>query len=382
MVGRVRVALVHDWLTGMRGGERVLHELALLYPQARLYTLVHVPGSTSPAIERLDIHSSPLSRLPGAANHYRKLLPLFPWAVKGLKVDDCDLVISCSHAVAKSVRPPPHTPHLSYCLTPMRYIWSQADRYLGRGLRRALATPLVAGLRRFDRRTSGPERVTRFVAISSEVSRRIRSCYGRESEVVFPPVQVQRIRPNHKAPEEFYLMVGGFVPYKCEGMAIAAFQKLGRRLVVVGDGPDRRRLEAAAGPGIEFTGRISDAELADLYARCRALVYPQEEDFGIAAVEAQAAGRPVIAYGAGGARDTVVPLMDAELTGEHRAPTGLWFHTQSTAALCQAVRDFEDCEHRFDAGEIRRWAEAFGPERFCKQFQEQVDLMLRGAKGP
>lgn len=369
----MKVVLVHDWLTGMRGGERVLEELAGMFPDAELFTLIHVPGSTSPRIEALRITASPLSRLPGAARHYRKLLPLFPFAIEALRLPPCDLVLSTSHAVAKSVRPPPGAVHVCYCFTPMRYVWDQADAYLGRGLRRALAAPLAAWLRRFDRRTSGPERVHRIVAISRTVAERVRRNWGREADVVFPPVAVERFQLRAGPPEDFYLLVGGFVPYKREDLALRAFAELGRPLLVVGDGPGRRRLEAEAPPNVRFLGRLDDAEVADLYARCRALVYPQEEDFGIVPVEAQAAGRPVIAYGRGGASETVVPLDDPE----QRAPTGVWFEPQTAEALVAAVRRFEREEQRFAPAAIRRHAEQFRGERFRAELLACIESALR-----
>lgn len=382
MLPAVRIALVHDWLTGMRGGERVLHELALMYPDADLYTLIHVAGSTSPAIEHLDIRPSPLSRIPGVAAHYRKLLPLFPWAIGRLHARGYDLVISTSHAVAKGLPTDPGTPHLAYCLTPMRYVWDQVDAYLGRGLRRALAAPLVAYLRRFDLRTSAPDQVTRFVAISNAVADRIRRHYGRESGVVFPPIDVESIRPSGKASDDFYLLVGGFVPYKREALAIEAFRRLGRRLLVAGDGPGRRALQSSAPANVEFTGRISDGELADLYARCRALVYPQEEDFGLIAVEAQAAGRPVIAYGRGGATDTVRPLGAAPRATAEDPPTGIWFEQQTPESLAEAVERFEAVEDHFDPHAIRSWAERFGPERFRSGILREIaPLLAAGAAG-
>jgi len=371
----VRVALVHDWLTGMRGGERVLQEVVQHFPDADLYTLVHVPGSTSPEIDALRIRASPLSRLPGVDRHYRKLLPLFPWAARRLHLEDYDLVLSIHHAVAKGVRIARGTPHLCYCLTPMRYIWDQIDSYLGQGLRRRLAQPLVAQLRDFDRRTSGREHVTRFAAISHTVAARIERHYARRADVIHPPVDVDRIRPNGLPADDFYLLVGGFVPYKREDLAIEAFRRLGRRLVVAGDGPTRDRLAASAPANVEFLGRVSDGELAGLYARCRALVYPQEEDFGIIAVEAQAAGRPVIAFGRGGAAETVVPLQEG--TGAEPGPaTGIWFGEQAPAALARAVERFERLEARFDSGAIRSWAEHFGPERFRRELQAQVARTL------
>lgn len=367
----MRVALVHDWLTGMRGGERVLEELAKLYPSADLYTLIHVPGATSPAIESLRIYASPLSRLRGIEKRYRALLPLYPWAIQRFRLEGYDLVISTHHAVAKAIPVAPGTPHLSYCLTPMRYIWDQADAYLGRGPRRFLATPLVALLRRFDVRTSG-QNVTRFVAISHAVADRIRRHYGREAPVVWPPVRVDSIQPDRRPPDDFYLLVGGFVPYKREALAIEAFRGLNRRLVIAGDGPGRARLQAGAPSNVEFRGHVPDTELARLYARCRALIHPQDEDFGICAVEAQAAGRPVIAYGRGGVRDTVVPLDAAD----GRAPTGLWFEPHDAEALRQAVRKFESAEAQFQAGPIRTWAERFGAAAFQQGLQAQVDIAM------
>jgi glycosyltransferase involved in cell wall biosynthesis len=369
----VRVALVHDWLTGMRGGERVLDELAGLFPDADLYTLFHVPGATSERIERLRIFASPLSRLPGAARHYRKLLPLYPWAIERFRLSGYGLVLSTSHAVAKGVRVDPGTPHLCYCHTPMRYVWDQADAYLGRGLRRAAAAPLVRYLRRFDLRTAGPDRVQRFVANSRNVAARIRERYGREAAVVYPPVAVGRIRPSGRAPEDFFLLVGGFVPYKREDVVLEAFRRLRRRLVVVGDGPQRARRLAQAPPGVEFPGRVSDADLADLYARARALIFPAEEDFGIAAVEAQAAGRPVIALGRGGALETVVPP-GAE--GDGGAPTGLFFAEQTAGSLAEAVLAFERLEAEFDPRAIRAHALRFAPERFRAGIEREIAQLL------
>jgi glycosyltransferase involved in cell wall biosynthesis len=356
----------------MRGGERVLEELVRLFPDADIFTLVHVPDATSPTIEERPIHTSFLSHIPGIRRHYRMWLPLFPTAIQSLDLSGYDRVVSCSHAVAKGVRVPDNARHVSYCLTPMRYVWDQQDAYLGQGARRLLAAPLAAYLRRFDRRTSTPERVDRFVAISSAVQERISRHYGRSANVVHPPVATDRIRPSGAPPEDFYLLVGGFVPYKREDVAIEAFRKLGRRLIVAGDGPSRRRLAATAPPNVGFVGRVTDAELARLYADCRALVHPQDEDFGIAAVEAQAAGRPVIALGRGGARDTVRPLGFDEGTAED-PPTGVWFDRQEPEALADAVHAFEKQESLFDARAIRAWAEGFSAERFRHEILEEID---------
>jgi glycosyltransferase involved in cell wall biosynthesis len=370
----VRVALVHDWLTGLRGGERVLDELAALWPEADLYTLVHVPGSTTERIDALRIHTSPLARLPGAARHYRKLLPLHPFAVRRLRIEGYDLVLSVHHAVAKGARIAPGTPHLCYCLTPMRYVWDQIDAYLGRGPRRALAAPLVAALRRFDRATAGPEQVSRFVASSRTVAARVQSHYGRRASVVNPPIDTDRFQPDGRRPGDFYLLVSAFVPYKRDEVAIEAFARLGRRLVVVGDGPRRAALARRAPRGVEFVGRVPEAEMPALFARCRALVHPQEEDFGIAAVEVQAAGRPVIAFGRGGATETVLPLQGPP-DAAARA-TGVWFDAQTPESLAAAVHRFEAAEGFFDSKLIRSHAERYSAPRFRDEIQREARSLL------
>jgi glycosyltransferase involved in cell wall biosynthesis len=256
----------------------------------------------------------------------------------------------------------------------MRYVWDQVDAYLGQGLRRALARPLVSHLRSFDVRTSAPSRVQRFVAISQCVAQRIARHYRRDASVVYPPVDVDRLRPDHSPPDDFYLLVGGFVPYKREDLAIEAFRRLGHQLVVAGDGPTRARLAARAPSNVTFLGRVADAELARLYARCRALIYPQEEDFGIVAVEAQACGRPVIALGRGGALETVVPLCSGPPATE--AVTGLHFQPQTADALVAAIRRFEAERHTFDPQAIRAHAERFSPARFRAEIGREVELVL------
>jgi glycosyltransferase involved in cell wall biosynthesis len=385
----LKVALVHDWLTGYRGGERVLLHLARRFPKADLFTLFHTPGSVPREIEDRRITTSVLDRLPWTDLHYRKLLPFFPWAMRRFDLAGYDLVVSTSHAVAKSIRLPPGVAHLDYCFTPMRYIWDQADAYLGRGPVRWLATPLIHALRRFDVKTSGPDSVTRFVAISNEVSDRIQRHYGRRARVIAPPVDVSWIEPSSEPAEDFYLLVAGFVPYKRDALVIETFRKLSRRLIVVGDGPEREALERTATSNIEFVGRVDDARLADLYRRCRALIHPQCEDFGLVPVEAQAAGRPVIAFGEGGARDTVRPLAeethdliarrqgithcDAEQGSD---ATGIFFDEPTTQALAIAIERFEKVEHQFDPNRIRRWAEQFSAARFDEAFDREIDATV------
>ena len=377
----MRIALVHDWLTGYRGGERVLEHLARRFPDADLYTLFHEPGSVPATIERLAIETSPLDRLPFARRHYRKLLPLHAWAIRQFDLRGYDLILSTSHAFAKSVRVPPGAPHLSYCFTPMRYVWDQTDEYLGRGMKRALALPLAATLRSFDRRTSGPAAVTRFVAISHEVAGRIRRHYGREANVVPPPVDVSWITPASGPADNFFLLVSGFVPYKREDVALECFRRSGRRLVVAGDGPGRRALEPDCPPNIEFLGRVDDATLAELYRRCRALIHPQREDFGMIAVEVQAAGRPVIAFGKGGVLDSVRPLLPnpVEALEDVLPVTGLFFDRQDPIALEQAIERFEKAEFQFHPASLRSWAEGFSPERFDAALDVEMGACLRGA---
>jgi glycosyltransferase involved in cell wall biosynthesis len=296
-----RVALVHDWLTGMRGGERCLEVLCELFPAAPLFTLLHVPGSVSPTIENRRIVASFVQRLPRAAARYRSYLPVFPLAISRFDLAGYDLVVSMSHCVAKGVRAPARALHLCYCFSPMRYVWDLYDDYFGgRGTAVRLLMPSLAGaLRRWDRRTAG---VDHFVAISRHIAERIRRAYDRPADVLYPPVDVQRFEIAD-AVDDYYLVVAALVPYKRVDLAVAAATRLGRRLVVVGTGPEEARLRALAGPTVTFLGWRPDAEVAGLYARCRALLFPAVEDFGITPLEAAAAGRPTIAMAAGGAQD-------------------------------------------------------------------------------
>ncbi|MBJ20755.1 MAG: glycosyltransferase family 4 protein [bacterium] len=379
----MRVALVHDWLTGYRGGERVLHHLARRYPDADLFTLIHERGSVPAEIESRRILTSPLDRIPGRAHHYRKLLPLFPWAIRQFNLSGYDLVLSTSHAVAKSVRTPPDVAHIDYCFTPMRYVWDHVDAYLGHGARRRLASPLIRRLRRFDVATSGKESVTRFIAISTDVADRIRRHFGRHARVIPAPVDIDWIECARGPAQDYYLLVGGFVPYKREDLAIEAFRRLDRRLVIAGDGPMRARLARRAPANIEFTGRVDEATLAELYRGCRALLYPQREDFGLVALEAQAAGRPIIGFAAGGILDTVRPLRNEEVEVEpgesagSQDATGVFFGEQTPVALRAAIERFEKREELFDPQRLRRWAERFSPARFDEGLDHEIEAAMR-----
>jgi glycosyltransferase involved in cell wall biosynthesis len=304
----LRIALVHDWLTGMRGGEKCLEVLCRAFPEATLYTLIHRQGALAPAIEAMTIRTSPLQLIPGVARHYRHLLPIMPLAARAWRLKDVDLVISLSHCVAKAVVPPPGVPHVCYCFTPMRYAWQGRDTYLeswsDRPVRRALARRMLTRLRRWDLATAG--RVTHFVAISETIRERIAECYGRESRVIQPPVNVNFYSPIPRVPrDDAYLVVSALVPYKRIDQAVAACIESGRRLNIIGEGPERARLEAMAGPTVHFLGWQRDEVIGDYYRSCRALLFPGEEDFGIVPIEALACGAPVIALGRGGVAETV-----------------------------------------------------------------------------
>ena len=368
----MRVALVHDWLTGMRGGERCLEVFCELFPDADLFTLLHVPGTVSPLIERRRVVTSFVQRLPGAARRYRYYLPLFPAAVATFDLRGYDLVVSSSHCVAKGVRAAREAVHVSYCYTPMRYVWDLYDDYFGRGagpLTRALMPPVAAALRAWDRASS--RRVQHFVAISHYVADRIRRCYGRDADVIYPPVDVSRFRLADAGAGEFYLVVSALVPYKRVDLAVEAANRLRRRLLVVGTGPEERRLRTLAGPTVEFLGWRSDEEIAGLYRRCCALLFPGVEDFGIVPLEAMAAGRPVIAYGHGGTLETIVGLG----TGQE-PPTGVFFGEQTVEALVDALRRFEANAHRFAPKALRARAEAFDRPRFKERIGAYIDARL------
>lgn len=363
------VALVHDWLLGMRGGERVLEELCRLFPRARIYTFFHRPGAASAEIEARPIRTSPLNRLPGIERYYRATLPLLPFAAEALRLAPCDLVISTSHCVARSVRAPRGTPHLCVCFTPMRYLWGMQEAYVGRGARRLLYEALARPLRSWDRRTH--TRVDRFVAISEHVRARIRAAYGRESEVIYPPVDVERFRPAEKA-DDYFLVVSALVPYKRIDLVVEAFRGRDEELRIAGSGPLLGRLRASAPANVRFLGWVEEERLPGLVARARALVFPTEDEFGIVPVETQAAGRPVIALGRGGAAETVVP------PGTGAPPTGIWFDAQTPAALGEALDRFREIEADFEPQRLRAHAQRFAPEHFRAAILRSVAELLAG----
>jgi len=361
----MRIALVHDWLFHMRGGEQVLEHFCRMFPDAPIYTLFHRPGRLSPLIAERSIQASLFNRLPAVHRYYRLLLPLYPLAVRTIRLPrDVDVVISGSHCAAKAVPVPEGVRHICYCHSPMRYLWHQFDAYFPRWLRESPAWELlgrvVEELRRWDVATA--ENVDVFVANSNTVRTRIRECYGRDAVVIHPPVDTARFRPLDVPREAFYLCVGAFVPYKRIDLAIAACNRLRRELVVVGNGPLEKKLRAVAGDRTHFLGWVDGRRLVELYNRCRALLFPPLEDFGLVPVEAQACGAPVICYGRGGATETVVPP-EAGVR-----PTGIWFEEQSVEGVVEAIERFERMESWFDPRALRANAERFGPERFRSEF--------------
>jgi glycosyltransferase involved in cell wall biosynthesis len=373
----LRVALVHDWLTGMRGGERCLEDLCLLFPHADLYTLFHFPGSVSPLIERMAIHTarrfSWISRLPPARRRYRWFLPLFPRAVEGFDLRGYDLVVSLSHCVAKGGGEGQGVPRISYCFTPMRYIWDQALCYFNPDRFPHPLLPLIraslARLRRWDLRAH-PDR---YLAISRAVAERIGRLYGREAGVIHPPVDLDRLPPPKGEPAgDYYLVVSALAPYKRIEDAIEAARLLGRRLVIVGTGEDDRRLRARAGPETVFRGWLEDAEIARLYRGARALLLPGEEDFGITPLESMASGRPVVALGRGGALETVV---DLERAGDS-APTGVLYGEPGAEPLAEAMRKLERSQASFEPAALRAHAARFGRPRFRSEIRAALEAFM------
>ncbi len=360
-----KVAITTDWLVSFGGAERVLIALHGLFPDAPVFTSLYDPSRLPPAMQGWDVRTSWLQRIPYAKRQHRTLLPLMPAAFESLDLSGYDLIITCSSAFSKGVVTARETRNICYCHTPPRYLWDLYDEHVGGTPLKPLLSVAADRLRRQDLRAA--DRVDSFVANSHEVASRIHRHYGRKAEVIHPPVDVERVVPNGKDPEDFYLVVSRLVPYKRVDLAVAAANRLGLRLVVVGEGPVRRRLEGLAGSTVEFLGRRSDAEIAALYARCRAFLFPGREDFGIAPVEAQAAGRPVIAYGTGGVTETV-------LAGE----TGVFFQEQTVSSVADAILR-ERADH-FDPSACRTNAERFSTERFLRSFRSLIGREMAASR--
>jgi len=354
----LRVALVHDWLIHMRGGEKVLEALVEVFPQADIHTLFFDRTRLSPVFDKVKIKGSFLQYLPGIKSCYRWLLPVLPFAARSLRLDPYDLVISSSHCVAKACRVPSGALHICYCHTPARYVWGFEDEYFGRypvPIRKVIHA-LLGWLRKQDLESN--RGVHFFIANSQNTARRIEKYYQREAEVIHPPVDTVRLGQVEEKPGEGFLVVSALVPYKRVDLAVEAFNRLGYPLTIVGSGPELGRLKRMAGPNVRFLGALSDEEVRDQYAGTRALIFPGEEDFGIVPVEAEACGKPVIAFARGGALETV--------TGG----TGVFFSEQTAESLMEAVRRFEKLP--FHAAIIREHAARFDR----KAFQDKMRLLI------
>jgi glycosyltransferase involved in cell wall biosynthesis len=366
-----RVALVHDWLNGMRGGEKVLEALCDRYPDADIFTLFYVPGSVSEQIGRHRITTSGLQKLPFARTHYRRYLPLYPTAIEQFDLDGYDLVISSSHCAAKAIVAPGHARHLCYCHSPMRYAWDQFDAYfgperVGTVASRWLYRPMLKRLARWDAATAS--RVGRFVTNSQHVAGRIRRYYNREATIVYPPVDTIFYHPDSTPSGQHFLVVSALVPYKRIDVAIEACRRVGARLRIVGDGPDRARLEKLADGRVEFVGRVSDEQIRDEYRRAVAVLLPGEEDFGIVPVEAQACGRPVVALARGGALESVT-------AGE----TGILFDDLTPASMATALEQVAVA--RFNPETLRANAQRFARDRHVERMHAVIDETLDAPLG-
>jgi glycosyltransferase involved in cell wall biosynthesis len=359
----LRVALVHDWLLGMRGGEKVLEALLKLVPQAEIFTLLVDRQNISSTLAARPIHASWLQKLPGVQRHYRKLLPWMPGAIERFDLSGFDLVISSSHCVAKGVKVPAGVPHLCYCHTPMRYAWDQMELYLKQvtPLLRSWARRELEKLQAWDAATA--DRVTQYIANGQTVADRITKVYGRESVVVHPPVDTEFYQRNPSViREDFYLVVSALAPNKRIDLALHACERLKRNLIIIGSGENSKVVCSPNTGPLRLLGWASNEVIRDHYQRCRALLFPGVEDFGIVPLEAQACGTPVIAYGHGGATETVRPL------GQHPEPTGVWFHEPESHSLVAAIERFEAAS--IDPQHCRANAERFRAAVFDERMRE------------
>lgn len=361
-----RVAIVHYWLVNSRGGERVLDALCEMYPEADIFTHVYNPKKVSSTIRKHKVKTSFIQKLPFAVKHYQKYLPLMPLALEQMDLSEYDIVISSESGPAKGVIVRPDAVHISYTHSPMRYIWDQYHVYSRNAgfLKRVMMFLLGNGLRQWD--VTSAARVDCFVANSQTVANRISKYWRRDSQVIFPPVDTERFSAEQKR-QDFYLYVGEFVRYKRADLAVEACTKLGRRLIVVGGGEEEKHLRKIAGPTIEFVGKVPDSILTEYYEKCKALVFPAEEDFGIVPVEAMAAGASVIAYGRGGASETVV-------NGE----TGVFFAEQSVESLTEAIEHFEANQADYSAKQNFDRAQKFKKSIFKRRFGRVVNHLVEG----
>lgn len=359
----MRTALVHDWLNQIGGAEDVLETFAELFPKSPIYTSLYWREGMPDSWQTWDIRTSFIDRLPLSHKKQQLYFPLYPTAFEQFDFSDYDLVLSNKSGFCHGVITGPETLHICYCLTPTRYVWRYhqyaQQENLGR-FTRTLMPPILTYLRQWDRLAS--DRVDHYIAISHTIRKRIAKVYRRDSTIIYPPVDTSRFEPSSQS-DNYYLIVGRLVPYRRIDILIEAFNKLQRPLLIAGSGRDRERLESLAGPNIQFLGFVPDAELPELMARCRAFMWPGEEDFGISPIQAMASGRPVIAYAAGGALETVIP-----------GQTGILFEEQSAEAIVQAVEDLDNMP--IDVGNVREFSAQFDTALFKRKIQQFVEEKL------
>lgn len=355
-----RVVLVHDWLNQRGGAEDVLETLVGMFPRSSIYTSIYAPQLMPDSYRAWDIRTLWMDRLPRIHAHHQPYLPLYPLAWSGLHIADADIVLSNKSGFCHGVRVGERTLHICYCLAPTRYVWGLDDYIAREGLGKAaqiVLRPLIALLKRWD--YAAAQRVHHFIAISREIQARIKRFYRRESIILYPPVDTSRFQPASRA-EDYYLVVSRLIPYKRIDLAVQAATRLGLPLKVAGRGRDLERLRAIAGPTVEFLGYVPDDQLPELMARCKALIFPGLEDFGITPVQAQAAGRPVIAFAGGGALDTVIP-----------GRTGALFHEQTVESLAAALVAFD--ASAYDPRVLRAHAETFDTAVFTRQLNAYIE---------
>lgn len=370
----MKVAIVHDWLLKMRGGEKVLEVLCELFPEATLFSLFAKKKNLSETLKAMKIETSRLRHVPFISKIYRWLLPLFPFAIESMDLSSYDLIISSSHCVAKGVKKRKGAVHICYCHTPMRYAWTFEDEYFGKMpvLLRDIVKFILSRLREWDLKNS--REIDYFICNSETVRKRIMNIYGRDADIIYPPARADKFKIG-TGTGRFYLMVGALVPYKKFDLAVEAFNRLGRTLVIVGDGPELKKCKAMARANVKFLGWVNDQELVRHYSNSKALIFPGEEDFGIVPVEAQLSGKPVIAYGKGGVLDSVI---GRDEDGFYGNSTGIFFNEQTPEALVEAVKRFEKTE--FNAGFIREHALKFSKEVCRRKLKTRIDEIVTSSK--
>lgn len=367
----MKTAVVHDWLTGMRGGEKVLSAILELYPQSDLYTLLHNPGSVSELIEKRTIFTSFIDRLPAKTTRYRSYLPLFPTAIELFNFKEYELIISTSHCVAKGLRTPPNALHVSYIHSPMRYVWDMYEDYFSSdklGFFSRKLIPLFANYLRIWDVTSS-NRVDSFIANSGHVAKRIKKYYNRDAEIIHPPVDTDIFNLS-KTTCDYFLVISALVPYKRIDLAVEAFNNTNLKLKIIGEGPELKTLQKMAGANIQFLNWLPHDQLLEYYANCKALIFPGEEDFGIVPVEAQSCGKPVIAFARGGALETVKGYSD-EMTDNS---TGIFFDYQTAESLQGAITKYENVS--WNAEGIHKHAQKFSKANFKKKFEKFIDEQI------